>query len=119
MLFTYHEAVLKVLLVLRSNHPDQGLWGLPGGFVNLQQDQTLEDTVRRNLKEKTDVVPPYIEQLKTIGNASRDKRGWSVTVAYTALIAHQDCEARISSVSDAKWVAVDALPEMTLAFDHE
>jgi len=118
VLFTYHEAALKVLLVLRSNHPDQGLWGLPGGFVNLQQDQTLEDTVRRNLKEKTDVVPPYIEQLKTIGNATRDKRGWSVTVAYTALIAHQDCEARISSVSDANWVAVDALPEMTLAFDH-
>ena len=118
VLFTYHEACLKVLLVERSNHPDKGLWGLPGGFVDLQGDRNLDDTVIRTLKEKTGVEPPYLEQLATLGNATRDKRGWSVTVCYTALLAHQACKANIESVSDAQWVDLEALANFNLAFDH-
>lgn len=117
-LFTYHESQLKVLLVERSAHPEMGLWGLPGGFVDLKNDKTLEQTARRKLQEKTGVVPPYIEQLQTVGNASRDKRDWSVTVCYTSLIAYQDCEASIATVNDAAWVATTDLDDMTLAFDH-
>jgi len=118
VLYTYHEQNLKVLLVKRSNHPDRDKWGLPGGFVDIKIDQSLEDTVIRKLKEKTGVIPPYIEQLATIGNNRRDKRGWSVTVCYTALLAHQNCAANTSSVSDAKWVKLDALESTDLAFDH-
>src|SRR5690554_3289227 len=118
LLFTYHQKQLKVLLVERSNHPDKGKWGLPGGFVDLDVDDNLEDTVVRKLREKTGVRPPYIEQLSTIGNRSRDKRGWSVTVCYTALVAHQDCETHVDSVSDARWVELDKLADLKLAFDH-
>ncbi len=118
VLYTYHQRSLKVLLVKRTNHPDRNKWGLPGGFVDMQKDQSLEDAVIRKLKEKTGVIPPYIEQLATIGNNRRDKRGWSVTACYTALLAHQDCAANTSSVSDAKWVELDALDKVDLAFDH-
>lgn len=118
VLFTYHENLLKVLLVQRSNHPDRGKWGLPGGFVDMECDTTLEETVIRKLKEKTKVEPPYIEQLATIGGSDRDKRGWSVTVCYTALVAYQDCEVGISSVSDVRWLDIRYLPELELAFDH-
>ncbi|WP_031434501.1 NUDIX hydrolase [Methylomarinum vadi] len=119
VLFTFHKEALKVLLVQRSNHPDLGKWGLPGGFVDLAQDMTLEDTVLRKLREKTGVEPPYLEQLRTFGNAERDKRGWSVTVCYTALIAHQDCATHIATVSDARWIAIDTVVDMDLAFDHQ
>ncbi|HPE61639.1 MAG: NUDIX hydrolase [Thiothrix sp.] len=118
VLFTYHEAALQVLLVQRSNHPDRGLWGLPGGFVDLAHDLTLEATALRKLREKTGITPPYLEQLHTFGNASRDKRSWSVTVCYTALIAHQVCEAHIATVADARWMGLDALDSLPLAFDH-
>lgn len=118
VLFTYHEAELKVLLVERSNHPERGLWGLPGGFVDMESDQTLEDTARRKLQEKTSITPPYLEQLYSFGSAKRDKRGWSVTVAYTALMAYQECAAHIETVSDAKWWPFAALNALTLAFDH-
>ncbi len=118
VLFTYHEHSLKVLLVKRSNHPDKGKWGLPGGFVDMKKDQTLKDTVTRKLKEKTGVIPPYIEQLATIGNNLRDKRGWSVTVCYTALLAHQNCVTNISSVTDARWIKLETLETMDMAFDH-
>lgn len=118
VLLTYHDNALKVLLVKRANHPDRGQWGLPGGFVDMDQDTSLEDTVNRKLAEKTGVKPPYIEQLSSVGNNSRDKRGWSVTVCYGALIAHQMCEANINSVSDAQWVSIDGLDAMEIAFDH-
>lgn len=119
VLFTYHEQCLKVFLVERSNHPDKGKWGLPGGFVDMQVDHTLEDTVIRKLREKTGIAPPYIEQLVTRGNSVRDKRGWSVTVCYTALIAHQDCKVNISSVSDAQWMNLTTVDTVELAFDHK
>ncbi|RVU83709.1 NUDIX domain-containing protein [Leucothrix sargassi] len=118
-LFTYHENQLKVLLVKRSNHPDLGLWGLPGGFIDLEKDQSIKDTALRKIKEKTKVIPPYVEQLQTVGNADRDKRGWSVTICYSALIAYQDCEAGIADVSDAAWITIDSLKDQTLAFDHQ
>ena len=117
-LFTFHQEQLLVLLVKRSNHPDKGKWGLPGGFIDPDQDTSLEDTANRKLLEKTGVTPPYLEQLHTIGNDSRDKRGWSVTVCYTSLIAHQKCAPGIDSVSDARWVGVDELDGVDLAFDH-
>lgn len=118
VLFTYHEGAVKVLLVKRFNHPDKGKWGLPGGFVDLAVDHSLEEAIIRTLKAKTGVVPPYLEQLTTCGNDSRDKRGWSVTVCYTALIAHQVCEANIAAVADARWVALTEAELLPLAFDH-
>ncbi|HKU89009.1 MAG TPA: NUDIX domain-containing protein [Steroidobacteraceae bacterium] len=117
-LFTFHEQQLLILLVKRSNHPDMGKWSLPGGFVDPVRDKSLEDAANRKLLEKTGVTPPYVEQLLTIGNDGRDKRGWSVTVCYTALIAHQKCAPGIDTVSDARWVPVDVLDEVDLAFDH-
>jgi ADP-ribose pyrophosphatase YjhB (NUDIX family) len=117
-LFTFHEGQLLVLLAKRSIQPDLGKWGLPGGFVDPAQDKSLEDAANRKLLEKTGVMPPYSEQLLTIGNDKRDKRGWSVTVCYTALIAHQKCAPGIETVSDARWVGTDALDEVDLAFDH-
>ena len=117
-LFTFHEQQLLVLLVKRSIHPDMGKWSLPGGFIDPARDKSLEDTANRKLLEKTGVAPPYVEQLHTIGNDSRDKRGWSVTTCYTALIAHQKCAPGIDSVSDARWVAVGDLENVDLAFDH-
>lgn len=118
VLFTYHEEMLKVLVVKRGDHPEKGKWGLPGGFVDEAQDSCLEDTVLRKLKEKTGVTPPYIEQLCAVGNSQRDARGWSVTVCYTALIAHQACETHIESVDSVMWLPIDDVAQKTLAFDH-
>lgn len=117
-LFTYHEQVVKILLVKRHDHPERGKWALPGGFVDKHQDRDLDDTVLRKLKEKTGVVPPYIEQLQSFGGAERDKRGWSITICYTALISHQSCAPHIDSAADAAWIPLSELKLYTLAFDH-
>ncbi|WP_019606612.1 NUDIX hydrolase [Teredinibacter turnerae] len=106
-------------VVERRNHPDKGKWGLPGGFVDKQRDQNLVDTVLRKLKEKTGVVPPYVEQLQSFGNAERDKRGWSITICYTSLISYQSCGPHVDTVSDAAWVPVQDVERLDLAFDHD
>ncbi len=118
VLFTYHDNTLKVLLVKRDHYPEKGKWGLPGGFVDEQQDRTIEDTAYRKVKEKTGVNPPYIEQLGAIGNGQRDPRAWSVTVCYTALIAYQACQAYVDSVHTVKWVVLEDVGSIELAFDH-
>ncbi|MCO1336294.1 NUDIX hydrolase [Microbulbifer sp. OS29] len=118
VLFTYHENTLKTLLVKRSAYPEKGKWALPGGFVSESEDDGLEATLIRKLKEKTGVIPPYVEQLYTFGGPSRDRRGWSITVAYTALIAHQSCEISIDTVSDVNWLPFSKVCQLPLAFDH-
>ncbi len=118
VLFTYHEKSLKVLLVRRLSEPEAGRWGLPGGIVDIDIDNDIEATARRKLVEKTSVDPPYLDQLETIGNRGRDPRGWSVTVCYTALIGYQACAQHVDTVSDVRWVELDAALKMKLAFDH-
>ncbi|KZY45123.1 MULTISPECIES: NUDIX domain-containing protein [unclassified Oleiphilus] len=119
VLFTCHEETLKVLLVKRANHPDQGTWGLPGGFVDLKKDTSIQDTAIRKLQEKTGIAPPYIEQLISQGGPKRDKRGWSVTVCFSALIAYEDCSVHIDSVSNVQWITLETALTMELAFDHK
>ena len=118
VLFTYHEKSLKILLVQRSSNPEKRKWGLPGGIVDVEIDTDIESTAMRKLVEKTSVKPPYLDQLATIGNQTRDPRGWSVTVTYTALISHQNCAQHVSTVSDVRWVEIDEALKMNLAFDH-
>lgn len=118
VLFTYHEKSLKVLLVQRSSEPEKGKWGLPGGIVDIDIDDDIEATALRKLVDKTSVEPPYLDQLETIGSRDRDPRGWSVTVCYTALIAHQACARHVETVSDVRWVELEAALKMKLAFDH-
>lgn len=117
-LFTLHEDSLKVLLVERAEHPHQGRWSLPGGFVDLECDAELADTALRKLKEKSGVAAPWLEQVCSIGNRYRDPRGWSVTVLYMALIAHAPTAEFVGSVRDARWWPIDHLDSLSLAFDH-
>lgn len=127
-IFTLHEGQLKVLLVQRGEFPEKGKWALPGGFVDIARDTSLETTARRKLQAKAGVKAPYLEQLCTVGNANRDARGWSLTVVYFALIPYVELEGAPEGVSDATitvsgsekvtWVAVQDALKKKLAFDH-
>lgn len=119
VLFTVHEAKLCVLLVKRARHPYKGHWGLPGGFIDMQQDNSTQETALRKITEKTGMNPPWLEQLKIFSGPQRDPRGWSLTHTWFALIAWSDCQPHISTVSDVRWIPVAQLPQYTIAFDHQ
>lgn len=123
VLFTAIGDRLHVLLVQRpdaAREPYPGRWALPGGFVRVDQDPTLEACARRTLQEKTGVVTPYLEQLGSWGGASRDPRGWSATHVYFALLPHASVDLRAGGNAAATaWlpVAADGVA-VDLAFDH-
>lgn len=118
-LFTVQEGDLKVLMAKRAEPPFKGLWGLPGGFIDISIDQNTDMTARRKLMDKTGLNPNYLEQLQVISGALRDPRGFSVTLAYYALVAYQIVGSKISSVEEARWISIRELPNFTIAFDHQ
>jgi 8-oxo-dGTP diphosphatase len=119
VLFTVLDSVLKVLLVKRANEPFAGRWGLPGGFVDVDKDDNTDMTARRKLAEKTGLSPRYLEQLQVFSGINRDPRGFSVTSAYYALVAHQSVESNIETVEHANWISVNELASLAVAFDHK
>ncbi|MDO6462729.1 NUDIX hydrolase [Pseudoalteromonas carrageenovora] len=119
VLFTVKNGALKVLMVKRASEPFAGRWGLPGGFVDVDIDDSVSMTALRKLKEKTSVAPQYLEQLQTYSGINRDPRGFSVTLVYFALIAEAQVSTHIETVDDAKWIDIDQVNNLPVAFDHK
>jgi 8-oxo-dGTP diphosphatase len=106
---------LMVLLVKRGSEPYKGMWGLPGGF--LEDDEELIDGMKRELEEETGLKIQNAKQLKAYGKVDRDPRGRTVSVAFVALIEQKDSEVKAGDdAAEAEWHNVHDLPE--LAFDH-
>lgn len=111
VLLTLRERQLELLLLQREREPFAGAWALPGGYVHPQEDQDCEDAARRVLQHKLGLASPYLEQLASFSGPARDPRGWSVSVAYVALVPPPS-----SPLPLGQWRAVDRLPQ--LPFDH-
>lgn len=114
VVFRLEENQLQVLLIQRAQEPFAGCWALPGGFVGM--DESLDDAARRELAEETGVHGVKLEQLHAYGDPDRDPRGRVVTVAYYTLIPGDVPVRGGDDAAQARWFAVDSLPE--LAFDH-
>jgi 8-oxo-dGTP diphosphatase len=84
VLLTVREGSLWTLLGRRVRHPDRGRWGLPGGFVGL--DEALDDAAARVLRERAGLDDVFTEQLYTFGAPDRDPRTRVISVAYYALV---------------------------------
>jgi 8-oxo-dGTP diphosphatase len=108
---------LSVLLIRRERAPFAGLWALPGGFV--EPDEDLSAAARRELREETGIDLSWMEQLYSFGDPQRDPRGRVISVSYLAIVPadekvqpHAGDDAR-----QAEWFDADHLPAM--AFDHQ
>lgn len=112
---------IEVLLIKRKFPPFKDMWAIPGGFVNIDAKEDLEQTAARELQEETQLTGMFIEQLKTYGAPDRDPRKRIITAAYFALVPKKYLDAQtIEAKDDAKeygWFPLKELPE--LAFDHK
>ena len=123
VIFAVRDAALQVLLTRRPSQPREPFpdrWALPGGFVDVSQDESLEACARRKLAEKTGVATPYLEQLGSWGSRDRDPRGWSATHVYFALLPGDGIEPRAGgTAADARWHPLRGHGvRERLAFDH-
>ena len=110
VLLTLLHGTLHVALHPREAEPFKGQWALPGGYVHTAKDACASASAARVLRGKMNLQSPYLEELGTFSGPSRDPRGWSLTVAYYALVA----PALLPT--DARLWPVEQLP--ALAFDH-
>jgi 8-oxo-dGTP diphosphatase len=116
-----YENPLKVLLIRRGEEPFKAHWAIPGGHVNIGDDESLEDAVRREVKEETGALFEYLEQLYTFADPHRDPRGRVISVAYFALVRKADYENVVGGddADAARWMPVRWLGHTLLAFDHQ
>lgn len=127
ILFARVGGKVHVLLIERDRHPYRGLWALPGGFV--EPDEDLEDAARRELGEETGVLlrSGELRQLGAYGTPGRDPRMRIVTIAYTAFVEDLPSVSGGSDAARARFWSVGELDLLTgeasatspaLAFDH-
>lgn len=107
----------KILLIKRGAEPFKDFWALPGGYV--EWDETVEETVKREVAEETGLVVKSLEMIGVYSNPDRHpKQCIDVAFAVEGLPA-EEAEG-ITAGDDAVeigWFDVDNLPP--LAFDHE
>jgi 8-oxo-dGTP diphosphatase len=116
VMMSLRQQDLQVLLIKRRSWPCEGMWAIPGGFVNM--DEALETAAKRELQEETGVQDVYLEQLYTFGDPGRDPRTRVITVVYFALLPSQHLQIRAADDAvDVGWFPVHQLPP--LAFDHD
>ncbi|NDY93477.1 NUDIX hydrolase [Ideonella livida] len=114
VLLTLVDAELQVALLQRDREPFQGALALPGGYIHPQEDDSAWDAAARVLRDKAGLPNPYLEQLATFSGPGRDPRGWSLSVAYCALVPAAELAAPTAGPLVLRPVA--RLP--SLPFDH-
>ena len=98
----------QVLLVKRKNEPDAGLWGFPGGHVEL--GETALFAAVRELREETSVIGRPLQYLTNVDVIVRDECGF---ITFHFLLAAVLCEyisgepKADDDVSEAAWLPVD------------
>lgn len=100
----------RVVLIQRANPPAQGLWALPAGFVDCDEDPKL--AVVREACEETGLIVEVDSLMDLLHRPDEDGLA-DIVIAYQchvtggSLCADDDAEA-------AGWFACDALPEIGL-----
>ncbi|MGQ9679242.1 MAG: NUDIX hydrolase [Candidatus Bathyarchaeia archaeon] len=99
-----------ILLVKRGHEPSKGVWGLPGGVVEL--GETIEEAVRREVKEETGVEVSPVRLLTVLDSITKDKSG---RIRYHYILFEFLCKflrgelKAYSDVQDAMWVSLSSL----------
>lgn len=98
VLMSVVDGAPTALLRRRDEHPFQGKWALPGGFVGI--DESLDAAAGRLLETEARLANAYIEQLYTFGAPDRDPRTRIITVAYFALLPADRFAATLKASAD-------------------
>ena len=73
---------LNFILIKRKNEPYKDYWALPGGFVDY--GECVEDAAIREALEETSINVELKELVGVYSDPSRDPRGHTVSITYTA-----------------------------------
>lgn len=115
-----------VLTVTRGTSPGRGLLALPGGFM--EQEETVEQCILRELKEETRIdVPPgklknSLKEIRVFDAPQRSSRGRTITHA-GLIVLDEPALPKVKGSDDAShaaWLPLEQLPRLEERFfeDH-
>jgi len=104
----------QILLINRKNPPFQGMWALPGGFVDV--DETLEEAAERELLEETGLKNTNLQQLHTFSAPKRDPRHRTISTVFLGVAGDEELVIAGDDAGEVRWFPIQELP--SLAFDH-
>jgi len=106
---------LQLLLIQRDRYPFEGMWALPGGFIEIEE--RLHEAASRELEEETGLTGIRLTPYKTFDAIDRDPRGRTISFIFYGFLDTTSNQVKAASdARDARWFNVKELPE--LAFDH-
>jgi len=106
---------LNFILIKRKNKPYKDYWALPGGFVDY--GECVEDAAIREALEETSINVELKELVGVYSDPSRDPRGHTVSITYTA----RGNMKKMNAADDACDIGLfkqEDLEKINLAFDH-
>lgn len=115
--FVTVDAIIEIdngIVVIERSNPPFG-WALPGGF--LDYGESLEEAVRREAKEETDLDLTEIKQFHTYSDPNRDPRFHTIGTVFIA-----KAKGKPKAGDDAaglKIVTPKEIELMDFAFDHK
>ena len=112
VLMAFFNGELFVYLTPYVEEP--GVLELPAFDIDTQLDCNLDRAVKRGVAQLLGTEAGYIEQVKTVGNATRRPGEWSVSTLYYGLIA-----APSKGQLGDNWFALNQrLKTKKMAYDH-
>ena len=115
--FVTVDAIIELaegIVIIQRSNPPVG-WALPGGFVDY--GESLEEAVRREAKEETNLDLTEIKQFHTYSNPQRDPRFHTIGTVFIA-----KAKGRPRAGDDAaglKIIKPGEIEKMEFAFDHK
>lgn len=118
--FIVHIDNEGILFVKRKNFPYRRKWALPGGFLDVGKENTLQAAIRE-LKEETslDIDPTNIVLEGVYSDPQRDPRDHVVSIVYSINLSqeHISMVKPDDDAADAKFIK--DIDMDNLAFDHK
>lgn len=107
----------EILLIQRKNNPFQGMFALPGGFV--EYNEKTEDACVREIKEETNLDVEIKDLVGVYSDPNRDPRGHVITLVYFVEGKNLENLRGKDDANIAKFFKISEILKMDLAFDHK
>jgi len=115
--FVAVDAIIDVdggIVIIERSNPPFG-WALPGGFVD--NYESLEDAVRREMKEETDLELSDLKQFHAYSKPGRDPRFHTIGIVFTA--KGKGTPKAGDDAANLKVIKLADIDKINFAFDHK
>jgi 8-oxo-dGTP diphosphatase len=115
--FVAVDAIIDIdggIVIIERSNPPFG-WALPGGFVD--NYESLEDAVKREMKEETDLELLELKQFHAYSKPGRDPRFHTIGIVFTA--KGKGAPKAGDDAANLKVIKLTDIDKIPFAFDHK